>query len=79
MLSADCVNSEGFKDLNEDWKGFTQIFCLEICADSLSKRVHDWPGLIFGSNVALSINKTLDEEWKYESRGSRRGREEMWG
>lgn len=33
------------------------MFCLEICAESLRKRGPDWPGVIFGSNVWLSMNK----------------------
>lgn len=53
MLSADCVNSGGFRDL----KGLTQRFCLEMCADGASKRGHDWPGVIFASKVWLSMNK----------------------
>lgn len=65
MLSADGVNSKGFKC---GLKGLGQIFCLEIHADGLSK--HDWSGAIFGSNVWLSINKY----WmKYENRGRQRG------
>lgn len=38
-------------------KGLTQIFCLEMCADSSRERGHDWPGVIVGSKVWLSVNK----------------------
>lgn len=48
------VNSESFE---RGLKGLTRIHCLEIHADSLSKHGHDWPGVIFGSNAWLSINK----------------------
>lgn len=67
MLSADGVNSKGFKC---GLKGLGQIFCLEIHADGLSKHGHDWSGVIFGSNVWLSINKY----WmKYENGVVREG------
>lgn len=61
MLSADGVNSKGFKC---GLKGLGQIFPYLIHADGLSKHGHDWSGVIFGSNVWLSINKYC---MKYEN------------